>query len=391
MAGDVAFAGNLSFLNLGEILQLLGTTSGSGLVRIVSTYAPEPGVIYIDKGNPINASDGSKAGLDALFSLFGWKDGQFEFIQEAITCERVINKSRMEIILDGLRLLDEGKVKVLGPTDSKAKPAKETEKSGSLPLIKGPLVDYSFVVDEEGFYDGDEIVHEGNHGNWIWVILEGIAEIVKETPKGKLKLLRIGDGAFLGSVASLLKGDNVRSATVTANGNVQLGMLDAQLMTSELANCSPEYRDFVSGLDKRLKLVTDMAVDIYSDNKAINEFIKGKKILIKQGQNEERLFRIRAGEAYVARETDAGIVPLARLGKDDFFGHIPFLDIGHEPNSASIFAAPNLKLGSLDSKILQKEHAKLSSTLQNILGHLANCISVTTLIATDYFKRSFSK
>ena len=273
MAGDVAFAGNLNFLNLGEILQLLGTTSGSGLVRIVSTYAPEPGVIYIDKGNPINASDGSKAGLDALFSLFGWKDGQFEFIQEAITCERVINKSRMEIILDGLRLLDEGKVKVLGPTDSKAKPAKETEKSGSLPLIKGPLVDYSFVVDEEGFYDGDEIVHEGNHGNWIWVILEGIAEIIKETPKGKLKLLRIGDGAFLGSVASLLKGDNVRSATVIANGNVQLGMLDAQLMTSELANCSLEYREFVRALDKRLKLVTSMAAEIYSENNAIAEKI----------------------------------------------------------------------------------------------------------------------
>jgi CRP-like cAMP-binding protein len=391
MAGDVAFAGNLSFLNLGEILQLLGTTSGSGMVRIISTYAPEPGVIYIDKGNPINATDGSKAGLDALFSLFGWKDGQFEFIQEAITCEKVINKSRMEIILDGLRLLDEGKVKVLGPADSKAKPANETEKSGSLPLLKGPLVDYSFVVDEEGFYDGDEIVHEGNHGNWIWVILEGIAEIIKETPKGKLKLLRIGDGAFLGSVASLLKGDNVRSATVIANGNVQLGMLDAQLMTSELANCTLDYREFVRALDKRLKLVTSMAAEIYSENKAIAETIKGKKLLIKQGQDETRLFRIRAGEAYVARETESGIVPLARLEKDDFFGNVPFLDMGLEPNSASIFAAPNLKLGSLDPQVLQKEHEKLSSTLQNILGHLAACISVTTLIATDYFKRHFSK
>ncbi len=62
------------------------------------------------------------------------------------------------------------------------------------------------------------------------------------------------------------------------------------------------------------------------------------------------------------------IVPLARLEKDDFFGHVPFLDMGHEPYSASIFASPNLKLGSLDPKVLQKEHEKLSSTLQNILG-----------------------
>ena len=80
-------------------------------------------------------------------------------------------------------------------------------------------------------------------------------------------------------------------------------MLDAQLMTSELANCSLEYREFVRALDKRLKLVTSMAAEIYSENKAIAETIKGKKLLIKQGQDEARLFRIRAGEAYVARET----------------------------------------------------------------------------------------
>jgi CRP-like cAMP-binding protein len=392
MAGSVAFAGNLNFLNLGELLQLLGTTTGTGIVQIISEYASQPGVIYIDKGNPINAVNGSKTGVDALFSLFGWKDGQFEFIQEAVTCEKVINKSRMEIILDGLRLLDEGQVEVLGPANGGSKPAdKAVSKSGSSPLIKGPLVDYSFVVDEEGFYDGDEIVHEGNHGNWIWVILEGIAEIVKETPKGKLKLLRIGDGAFLGSVASLLKGDNVRSATVIASGNVQLGMLDAQLMTSELAGCSMEYREFVRCLDDRLKRVTNTTVQIYSENKKIAEFLKGKKILIKQGREEERLFRILSGEACLARETDAGIVPIARLQEGDFLGYIPFLDMGQEPYSASVFASPDLKIGTLDPNLLQKDHEKLSSTLQNVLAHLATCISVTTLIATDYYKKLFSK
>ena len=196
MARSVAFAGELSFLNLGELLQLLGSSSGTGIVQIHSNYTSQPGVIYIDKGNPINAANGSKTGIDALFSLFGWKDGQFEFIQEDVTCEKVINKSRMEIILDGLRMLDEGQVEVLGPAASAAKPSESVAKSGSLPLLKGPLVDYSYVVDEEGFYDGDEIVREGNHGNWIWVVLEGVAEIMKETPKGNLKLLRIGDGAF---------------------------------------------------------------------------------------------------------------------------------------------------------------------------------------------------
>jgi hypothetical protein len=143
MAGNAAFAGNLNFLNLGELMQLLGTNGGTGTLYISSDYASQPGVIYIEKGNPIDAANGPKTGLDALFSLFGWIDGQFEFIQEDITCQKVITKSRMEIILDGMRLLDEGQVEILGPVTVESETEPTVAKSGSIPLIKGPLVDYS--------------------------------------------------------------------------------------------------------------------------------------------------------------------------------------------------------------------------------------------------------
>jgi len=390
MTGNIAFAGNLSFLNLGELLQLLGTNTSSGTLRITSKYASQPGLIYIEKGNPINATNGSKSGLDALFSLFGWKEGQFEFIQGSISNEKVITKSRMEIILDGLRLLDEGSIDVLGPRSTSVQVSDVDVKSESIPLIKGPLVDYSLVVDEEGFYDGDEIVQEGNHGNWIWVILEGVAEIVKKTNAGPLKILRIGDGAFLGSVASLLKGNNVRSATVTAAGNVQLGMLDAQLMRSELANLSLQFRDLVSCIDMRLKDVTNMATAIYCRDEKITNLVNGKKTLIKQGKNEKRLFQIRSGEAIVARETNNVIVPLVHLKKGAYFGCMPFFDIGHEPYSASVFASSDLKISVVKAHELHKEYDTLSSTLKNIFEHLATCISATTLIACEYFKKSFS-
>jgi hypothetical protein len=164
-------------------------------------------------------------------------------------------------------------------------------------------------------------------------------------------------------------------------------MLDSQLMTSELAALSPEYRDFVRALDMRLKQVSAMAIDIYSETKNINELIAGKKPLIKQGQGEERLFKITAGNAVVARETDNGTVPLLQLEKGNFFGNVPFLDMGNEPAAASVFASPNLKLAALEPKGLQKEHERLSSTLQNILAHLAASISVTTLIACNFYKK----
>ena len=274
-------SGSLSFLNLGELLNLLGTNGSSGVLRINGSHVTQPGLVYLEKGNPINATSGSLSGLDAVFALFGWTQGEFEFTQQAVTCEKTINKSRMEIILDGLRLLDEGKIPKVGQA-APAVAGQQTESpvtSGKLPLIKGPLVDYSYIVDEEGFYDGDEIVQEGNHGDWIWVILEGTAEIVKQSDSGPLTLLRIGDGAFLGSVASLLAGGKVRSATVKSVGNVQLGMLDSQLLANELANVSNDFKNMIISIDTRLRQLIEMAVKVNEQSRDIKGFIQGKKQL----------------------------------------------------------------------------------------------------------------
>jgi CRP-like cAMP-binding protein len=386
MNNDVSLSGSLDFLNLGELLNLLGTNGSTGVLRIKSGHTSEAGLVYLDKGNPINAVNGSLTGLDAIFSLFGWTAGQFEFAQETVSCEKAITKSRMEIILDGLRLLDEGKIEKRGPAKPDTPSQRSKTVSGKLPLIKGPLVDYSYVVDEEGFYDGDEIVQEGNHGDWIWVILEGTAEIVKNTPSGQLKLLRIGDGAFLGSVAALLAGGRVRSATVRAVGNVQLGMLDSQLLANELANVSADFKGLLISIDTRQRQIIEMAVKIKNNTTDLNSMIKGKKQLIKQGQNEERLFSIKEGEVVIVRQTESGLFPLANLKQGDYFGRVPFLDMGHEPYSAAVFSSEDLKLAAVDTNRLKSEHEGLSSTLKNIIEHLATSISVTTLVSCEFKK-----
>jgi CRP-like cAMP-binding protein len=355
------------------------------VLRIKSSYKAEGGLVYLNKGNPINATNGTLSGIEAIFSLFGWTDGTFEFVEEEPTCQRTITKSRMEIILDGLRLLDEGKIEKLGPTTAAS--TSQTEKttvSGKVPLIKGPLVDYSYVVDEEGFYDGDEIVQEGNHGDWIWVILEGMAEISKKAAVGSIEILRIGDGAFLGSVAALISGNRVRTATVKAVGNVQLGMLDSQLLANELANVSTDFKNILISVDSRLKQVVEMAVKIKQNEHDPASYIKSKKQLMKQGQDEDRLFSIKDGQVVIARQTEKGYVPLAQLKKGDFFGRIPFLDMGHEPYSAAVFSSDNLKLSAVDTKKLESEHQELSSTLKNIIEHLATAVSVCTRVTCDF-------
>ncbi len=382
---NVVLAGNLEFLSLGEVLQLLGSIGSTGILRISSKYARSPGLIYLLNGNPLNASADSLSGIEAVYSLFGWTEGDFEFTREQVETENVIKKSRMEIILDSLRMLDDGVIKKLGPV-SFDKTSDSSGKSATIPIIKGPLVDYMYVVDEEEFTDGQEIVMEGKHGNWIWIILEGVVEIIKKTAHGPVTILRIGDGAFIGSIASFLMGGSVRSATVVANGNVQLGVMDLKRLSIDFSCLSNEFKELVLSLDKRLKQVTERAVGINIDYDRIDRLIKDNKPIIKQGEAEDEIYIILEGEAWIVRYTDNKHVMLANLCKGDVFGHVPFFDTGHEPFSASVYGSNDLEVRTVNLEDLQNEYNHISSILKNIVENIATCISVTTRLACKHIK-----
>ncbi|MEE8481327.1 MAG: cyclic nucleotide-binding domain-containing protein [Desulfobacterales bacterium] len=391
MSSNIVLSGNLNFLNLGEILQLLGSNGSSGLLRILSKYAPNPGLIYFLNGNPINASNGSLNGIDAVYSLFGWIEGEFEFSTEDIKSEKVIKFGRMEIILTGLKMLDDGDIEKLGPVSFEKEPSDLPGKESILPIIKGPLVDYMDVVAEEEVLDGDRIIEEGKHGEWIWVILEGVVDIIKETPKETIKIVRIGDGSFIGSISSFLVESQIRSATAVAAGNVQLGVLDSQRLSNELASFSSEFKRLVISLDNRLKEVTDKTIDVYIKKKKVKDFLKDKKLVMKTDENEKRLFSIKRGNAFIVRKTDSDYIHLSTLNKEDFFGHVPFLNMGHEPYSAMVFGSKDLEIKKLGPEKLQKEYDQLSNTFKNIIENLGTCILATTMMTCEFQKKAGSK
>jgi len=391
MSSNIVLSGNLNFLNLGEILQLLGSNGSSGLLRIMSKYAPNPGLMYFLNGNPINASNGSLNGIDAVYSLFGWIEGEFEFSTEDIKSEKVIKFGRMEIILTGLKMLDDGDIEKLGPVSFEKEPSDLPGKESILPIIKGPLVDYMDVVDEEEVLDGDRIIEEGKHGEWIWVILEGVVDIIKETSKETIKIVRIGDGSFIGSISSFFMEGQIRNATAVAVGNVQLGVLDSQRLSNELASFSSEFKRLVISLDKRLREVTDKTIDAYIKKKKVKDFLKDKKLVMKTDENEKRLFSIKRGNAFIVRKTDSDYIHLSTLNKGDFFGHVPFLDMGHEPYSAMVFGSKDLEIKKLGSEKLQKEYDQLSNTFKNIIENLGTCILATTMMTCEFQKKAGSK
>src|SRR4030042_1261015 len=115
MADNIALSGKLNFISLSDLFQILGGNSSTGVLKITSKYTPNPGQIYFVNGNPVNATCDRLKGIDAVYPLFGWMDGKFEFIEEEVQKNQIINQGRMEIVLDALRMLDDGVIKRRGP------------------------------------------------------------------------------------------------------------------------------------------------------------------------------------------------------------------------------------------------------------------------------------
>lgn len=389
MTDNIVFSGSLRFVSLADVFQLLGGNNCTGTLNLRSQFTEYMGVIYFANGNPINASYGDLKGLDAVYSLFGWTDGSYEFYEEALTgIDRVIKQSRMEVVLDALRMLDDGEVKKLGPPVSEQKEIKKKRsEKGFLHAIKGPLVDYIYVIREEFYQDGAPIVREGKYGKWLWVVYEGTVRVTKETKRGQLTLARLGEGCFIGTIRALLFGEYERNATVTADGNVRLCILDAEPLYHEYSLLSENFRKVLLSLDKRLRILNEKIVQTYVNEDHDNGLAKSK-VFQDKSLSETDLYIIQKGTADIVGKGPKGRFKLLSLDRDDVFGKIPFMDFGHEPGSASVMVSNPINVDRLDTSALQEEYDNLSQTFRNFIFNTATNISMTTKLLYQLLGKS---
>ena len=379
MDENVVFLGNLRFLGIPDLLQLIATTNSTGILGLTNPYAMGPASVTFIKGNPTHATYSSLSGLDALYTLFGWTTGQFEFRQEKIGTEKTIHRGQMEIVLDGLRMLDEGTINRLGPGLEEISQPCQTEGLSQLPLIKKAVAHYAFLVEEEEFSKGTTIVEEGEFGNWIWMVLNGTAEMSKKTIAGPTKILSVGQGAFIGNISSMMAMGRRRIATFTAAETIRLGVLDLDPLYAEYSSLSDEFRSLLLSLDNRFREMVERLSEIHSGVKINEKFSFNSEEEPKVGKRVETPFLITKGNAAIVEDMENHPFAFINLRKDDFFGPLPFLEMGHEPFYASVHASENLKVTPLDPEVLQSEYDQLSDTLKNMIEFSLNCISITTM------------
>jgi hypothetical protein len=214
------------------------------------------------------------------------------------------------------------------------------------------------------------------------VILDGAAQITRETSRGPLTIAKLGEGCFIGSFTSLLFQEYARSATVTAMGDLRLGLLDTQRLAGEFYTLPADFRNTLSSLDRRLRKITERAVDLSARKEdPLVLPAKGLEVVVDMGSKKDDVFCIQEGQAYVMGKTAKGVLPLLTLEKDDVFGNLPFMDMGQEPRNASVAGTPSLKTIALDAEQLHTSFDHLSQTFKGMIFNICTCVSITTKLA----------
>ena len=100
--------------------------------------------------------------------------------------------------------------------------AKDAETLSNTPLLAKvdptKLKLLAFTSERLEYTSGDELFHQDDHGEAVYVILEGEADILVDSPREAIKIATLGKNNIIGEIAILC--DVPRSATVVAHGDL---------------------------------------------------------------------------------------------------------------------------------------------------------------------------
>ncbi|RME22172.1 MAG: cyclic nucleotide-binding domain-containing protein [Deltaproteobacteria bacterium] len=116
------------------------------------------------------------------------------------------------------------------------------------------------------FEAGEVIIREGDDSRELYIMQEGQAKVIMDTPKGKLLLDRLSRGSFFGEVA-LMTG-KPRTATVVAETDVTAIVIGHRTMEGILAKY-PKVRKMINAVvEARVKNTIEKTTRLEAAKKA---------------------------------------------------------------------------------------------------------------------------
>ncbi len=99
------FAGTLRNIQLMDIIQMCCLAGASLCIRVHKE--PNSGTIYIQEGKVVHAECGAVSGINAFFTILGWKSGQFETLDAPAVAKTTIKEHCQFLLMEAARLADE--------------------------------------------------------------------------------------------------------------------------------------------------------------------------------------------------------------------------------------------------------------------------------------------
>jgi len=203
-----------------------------------------------------------------------------------------------------------------------------------------------------GFRKKSNHIFSGDGGDNFYVFDNGVYDIYVSKEEGFRNPIKVGEYNQIGSFGELaLMYNQPRSATIVAITDGILWLMGRQtfrkLVLKHAFRKRQLYENFLRDLTI-LQLLTDYERSNVADALIPVEYVE-KEIIIKQGDEGDRMFFIEDGECDIYMNGNFR----KRLSKGDYFGELALLN--HEPRSATIIAAsPKVKLASLEVESFER-------------------------------------
>jgi hypothetical protein len=98
--------GHLSDLSLSELIEFFCNQRKTGQLKVL--YPQGRGYFYLQAGSVVDARIGALRGIDAVYYALTLPNANFEFGDSHEPIDRTINQPWAQVVLEGLRRLDEG-------------------------------------------------------------------------------------------------------------------------------------------------------------------------------------------------------------------------------------------------------------------------------------------
>jgi CRP/FNR family transcriptional regulator len=120
------------------------------------------------------------------------------------------------------------------------------------------------IAVKETYKDAQVIIKEGGHGEGTYVILSGAVDVTRSFQDKKVLIARLEKGDIFGELSYIDR--EPRTATVTAVGDVQIGLLDKNVLDAEINKMSEEFRGVITTLVKKIKELNMRYVEMTIEN-----------------------------------------------------------------------------------------------------------------------------